>query len=143
MKTELPANKPGPTHMQIHLSPAVPMRILITGSRDWLNFVTVHKALDAILFDLNHPPVLVHGAASGVDTVAAGYWASFGYPVEPHPADWNRFGRKRAGVIRNAQMVQAGADKCIAFIRNHSRGATHCSQLAIKSGIPTIIYRED
>jgi hypothetical protein len=63
--------------------------------------------------------------------------------VEPHPADWKRFGRKRAGIIRNAQMVQAGADQCLAFIRNYSHGATHCSQLAVKAHIPTIIYREN
>lgn len=117
-------------------------RLLVTGSREWRNFATIRFALDAILFEAGHPPVLVHGAASGVDVVAAGYWGALGYPVEPHPADWKRFGRKRAGIIRNAQMVQAGADQCLAFIRNYSHGATHCSQLAIKSGIPTIIYRE-
>ena len=118
-------------------------RLLVTGSRDWRNNATIHHALDLILLVPNDPPILVHGDANGVDTVAASYWASFGFPVEPHPADWKRFGRKRAGVIRNAQMVQAGADQCLAFIRNYSLGATHCSQLALKAHIPTIIYREN
>jgi len=118
-------------------------RLLVTGSREWRNNTTIYDALDLILLIPGHPPTLVHGDANGVDIVAASYWASFGFPVEPHPADWKRFGRKRAGVIRNAQMVQAGADRCLAFIRNYSHGATHCSQLALKAHIPTTIYREN
>ncbi len=59
-----------------------------------------------------------------------------GATVEVHPADWERHG-KAAGVIRNRVMVDKGADLCLAFIRNQSRGASHCAGLAEDSGIAT------
>jgi len=120
-------------------------RLLVTGSREWTNHAAIHSALDAWLLGadmLPVTPVLVHGRCRGADIIAAEYWASLGLPTEPHPANWHRYGRKRAGPIRNAQMVQLGADWCLAFILNESPGATHCVDLCQRAGIPTTIYKE-
>ncbi|WP_223885186.1 hypothetical protein [Nocardia colli] len=38
-------------------------------------------------------------------------------------------------------MVRAGADLCVAFIRNDSAGATHTARMAQQAGIPTRIFR--
>ena len=51
-------------------------------------------------------------------------------------ASFDQQGR-HAGLIRNAEMVDAGASICLAFIRDDSRGATHCATLAEAAGIPT------
>lgn len=113
-------------------------RILVTGSRDWVNQQTVHEALADAVRDL--PPerevVIVHGACpTGADHMAH-YWARrYGAIVDAHPANWQLEG-KRAGFIRNARMVRLGADIVLAFIRNGSRGASHTARLAEQAGIP-------
>ena len=118
-------------------------RILVTGSRGWTNEATIQIALAYFAIGpFETLPVLVHGAAEGADTIAAEFWRSLGLPDEPHPPNYERYNKKQAPIIRNAQMVQLGANYCVAFMLNDSRGTTHCVNLAKKAGIPTTIYRE-
>lgn len=113
-------------------------RILITGSRTWTDTATVREALAAVWQPDN---VLVSGnARHGADALCEDCWSHWGGRVERHPADWNRHGRC-AGLLRNLRMVSAGADVCLAFIRDNSRGATHCAGWAQVAGIPTVVYR--
>jgi len=65
-----------------------------------------------------------------------------GVAVEVHPAIWRPNGiyNPQAGFLRNRKMVELGADVCLAFIRNGSRGASHCAGLAEGAGIPTRRY---
>lgn len=114
-------------------------RVLVTGSRTWQSWHTVAMNLSHLLRHIG-PFVLVHGACPrGADAMAA-EWADIhadsGITVEAHPADWDGLG-KRAGYVRNAHMVKLGADWCLAFIYDRSRGATHCADLAEKAGIKT------
>ena len=118
-------------------------RILITGSRDWRDVVTIRKALEKY----KDPPfgkvVLVSGRCpTGADYICELYARAFGWEIEPHPADWKRY-KKQAGPIRNAEMVAAGADVCLAFIRNASPGSTGCATLAKEADIPTYVYNEN
>lgn len=109
-------------------------RVLITGSRDWVDEATIRDALQA---EWETGAVLVHGACpSGADSIADRLWTG---AIEPHPAEWSRYGR-RAGPIRNAAMVARGADVCLAFIRRNSRGACHLANLAEQAGIRTIRF---
>lgn len=115
-------------------------RVLITGSRTWTNATRIAEALDAV-FDPQ--VVLVSGACKkGADRLCEQHWASRGGRVERWPADWDRYG-KAAGTRRNQDMVNAGADLCLAFIRIGSRGASDCAYRAQCAGIPTTIYREE
>lgn len=122
-----------------------PYRVLVTGSRDWPKLEVVRCALDYAFCEAAHsgrPMTVVHGACPrGADAQAAdyaNYLISRDLPlkVEPHPANW-RINGKRAGFIRNQLMVALGADICLAFIKDGSRGASHTAALAEKAGIPT------
>lgn len=114
-------------------------RVLITGSRDW-------DRPDIIAFQLGYtvgkigPFILVHGNARGADKMAAELHEQYGFTSEPHPANWESLG-KRAGFVRNSEMVEAGADLCLAFIKDESKGATMCADLAEAAGIPTRRFR--
>lgn len=117
-------------------------RILITGSRDWTDVDRIHRALVEVWNDdLACDPeiILIHGAATGADTIAGEIATAFGWSMEVYPADWERFG-KAAGPIRNNQMVATGADVCLAFPMAHSRGTVHCMKAAERAGIPVRVY---
>ncbi len=130
------------------------MRVLITGSRDWQDAGAVERELHGLLHrsgvtSCEGGPtfVVVHGACpTGADAMARG-WAESVAEVwpdvshEPHPASWDLHGRA-AGPRRNREMVTAGADVCLAFIRDRSPGATGCARLALDAGIELHVWRE-
>ncbi len=59
-----------------------------------------------------------------------------GITVEPHVADWKGLGNV-AGPARNREMVEAGADLCIALHRSieASKGTKDCMRQALAAGI--------
>jgi len=131
------------------------VRILVTGSRAWDDWQAVYRALNELCdtHGLNYPPdeygntmpdpsrvTVVHGACpKGADHWADQWCVGNFLTAERHPADWDRYG-KRAGFVRNAEMVRLGADVCLAFIKDYSKGATMTRTLARDAGIPTITY---
>jgi SLOG family YspA-like protein len=140
-----------------------PYRLLVTASRTWRNRSLIHRVLSGV--HQAHPDaVLVSGhCPEGGDLIAERHWAVLcGYPtaaaaidagrIEAHPAQWRLY-QKRSGPIRNAEMVSAGADECVAFIMpcadracpsrgaHDSHGAGGCAALALDAGIPTRQFR--
>ncbi|SEC67707.1 Uncharacterised protein (plasmid) [Tsukamurella tyrosinosolvens] len=114
------------------------MRILITGSRFWSDRAAVETALRYVAAGLVPEAVtVVHGACpyGGADTIAGDIAARWGCAVDEHPADWDMFG-KAAGPIRNQEMVDLGADVCLAFPETGSRGTWDCVRRAENAGIP-------
>lgn len=123
-------------------------RVLVTGSRDWTDEETIRRGLDQAIVnalctvdidELYDLVTVVHGGARGADALVAKVAAELGCQLEEHPADWERHG-KAAGPIRNAEMVAAGADICLAFPRGASRGTRGCMRLAALAGIEVLAY---
>jgi hypothetical protein len=113
-------------------------RILVTASRTWTDIATIDAALKSVWGDGD--AVLVSGACpQGGDAICERIWEQWGGVVERHPAAWDIFGRS-AGYRRNAQMIALGADTCLAFTKDASRGASHTADLAEAAGIPTHRY---
>lgn len=106
-------------------------RIIVCGGRNYSDFDRVNRVLDGLLYkqpiqrvffpyELQPPTfawdfrTLVHGKASGADSLAAS-WADFrGVSSETHPAQWDRWGNS-AGPRRNEEMARTGADLLVAF----------------------------
>lgn len=144
--------------------------ILVTGSRTWDDERRMKDAIrDAVFFltELSHEVSddeitfeLVHGNAKGADKLSEKVCAELardeGFPFkEPRrfPADWSRYGWRRAGDIRNKEMVLASsADIALAFIcpcdkekcriiKEHpSHGTTNCVQEINRRRIKVIKY---
>lgn len=113
-------------------------RLLITGSRDWwdthLLKTTIHFWVTLLL---DEPVTLVHGNCPiGADALAEQYAIARGWQPEPVSADWTEHGLK-AGPLRNQQMVDLGADLCLAFPLPGSKGTWDCARRARAAGIPT------
>jgi len=141
-------------------------RILVTGSRLWDDWRVVVAALDEAAPGWARDVVVVHGRCdprrpgtgqmipwaeaeklpaaeqwklASADWLADRWAVLHGAMPERHAADWGRYG-KPAGFRRNAEMVNRGADVCLCFVKDNSRGATHCANLAEKAGIPVRRY---
>lgn len=116
--------------------------LLVTGSRDWPSETLVGCVLDEFLVSLRHEGMmtLINGGAAGVDTFAENYWRShnLGNVITVHP-DWNLHGKK-AGIIRNVDMLNMDPTYVVAFIYNHSKGATFTINEARKRGMKAYAF---
>lgn len=120
-------------------------RVLITGSRYFQSKAVIKSALKIVcLSDGFDNCQLVHGAAKGADSLAAQAARELGIGViQDFPADWNTHGKK-AGFVRNAEMVALGHDVCLAFFSPdaENRGTQMCANLAEKAGITVLRFRD-
>lgn len=145
-------------------------RILITGSRTWKDWRTMRDALAPTVAEHHGNVTIREGCADGADRLAERIARQLGTHVEHRPANWNACAgpnctpshRKTrrdgttycpaAGVLRDAEMVDDGADECLAFIDpcakhgcrkihpHGSHGATTTANLAERAGIPTLRF---
>lgn len=60
------------------------------------------------------PTLIIEGGARGADQIAKVIAIYMGIPVQEFPADWKTYGKK-AGAIRNQQMLDQNPDLVIAF----------------------------
>jgi len=93
------------------------MKILVCGSRNITDFQTVFEAISDSQFDVTE---IISGGAKGIDSLAEKYAEQTATLIQVFKSDWNKFG-KRAGLIRNTQMVDA-CDAVIAVWDGKSKG---------------------
>jgi YspA, cpYpsA-related SLOG family len=82
--------------------------------------------------------LLVHGAAPGVDTIAAAIAKDWGWEQDPHPADWQHQG-KAAGPFRNRLMIALGAQIVVGLPGPESKGTWDCLKVASAALIPCYV----
>jgi len=90
-------------------------KVIIAGGQEFDEYHIIHKALDGA-YAKHNAMVLVHGGApKGVDLVAA-KWAEAKkvHQVICKP-DWNAYGKKRAGFMRNDTMLSLNPIGLLAF----------------------------
>jgi len=116
-----------------------PIRVLITGGRDFRDIELIRSEFLALPIG----STIVHGAASGADAIAHSIALSLGHHPEPHWPDYANIPAALAPKVRNQQMVNLGADLCLAFPTARSRGTWHCVHLAEDAGIEVRVLGDD
>jgi hypothetical protein len=122
-----------------HTGAVMSVRVIISGDRNWHCDALARRVI-ARLVDRHGDVEIMHGAASGVDTVFAEAAIDAACDVHPFPADWEKHGKK-GGPLRNTAMVDAGADFVIAVHRSlaWSRGTGDLVRRALAAGIPVYL----
>lgn len=111
-----------------------PVILLVCGGRAYANKRRVYEVLDQWEVEL-----LIHGGASGADSLAASWAADREINCLRVPAKWKKHGR-RAGPLRNHEMAQMKPDVVIAFAGG--RGTTNMVTTARESGLNVVVIEE-
>lgn len=110
------------------------MKVLVCGGRDFAD----ERLLSDFLCKLHErTPItrVIHGAAPGADTLAAGWAIDMGITVTAMRADWTKHGRA-AGPIRNGEMLKLMPDVVVAF--PGGRGTSDMMTQARRAGVRVI-----
>jgi hypothetical protein len=94
-----------------------PLKILVTGGREYAEKEKVWEALDAV-HRKSGIAAIVHGDARGADTLAKEWALERKIDHIPYPADWDKY-KKGARPIRNQKMLdREKPDAVVAFPGN-------------------------
>lgn len=120
------------------------MKMVVAGSRNPVITQThVDRAIVSTCVKFqSFPSVIFSGCAKGVDSFGEEFARVWNIPIEEFPADRNAHG-KRAGMIRNCQMVDAGADVLVAVWDGSSHGTKHVIECAKSKGLNVFVYVVD
>ena len=110
-------------------------RVLVCGGQAYADQAHLAVSLEALnaARPFTH---LIHGAASGADSLAGRWAEERGIAVRAFPAAWDRHG-KAAGPLRNQQMLdESQPDLVIAF--PGGRGTADMVERATLAGVPVL-----
>lgn len=104
-------------------------RLLVCGGREYRFGDVVAHYLDRL-----KPQVVIHGGATGADTLAAQWADRNGVETLVFHADWAREGRA-AGPSRNARMLREGQPTCVLALPG-GKGTADMVRRAKAAGVP-------
>lgn len=111
------------------------MKVVVSGSRTWGSTRDQVAKLYDRIGDLPRDATIIVGGAKGADTLAADAGRRRGNPILTFLADWETHG-KRAGIMRNLQMLDEQPDLVLAFWDGASPGTGHTIDEAKRRAIP-------
>ena len=124
-------------------------RLLVCGGRDygyWKNPNTgkieecqreidhIWHTLDLVRSAISRPLVVIEGEQRGVDLLARCWAEEKGLEVRGFPANWDKY-QKRAGFIRNDQMLKEGKPHAVAAFPG-GVGTRMMVEIARRAGVP-------
>jgi hypothetical protein len=115
----------------------IEFRILVCGGRYYGDRYKVCSVLDSATKAVGDV-IIIHGAATGADTLAAEWAKDRGFEAEAYPADWAKY-KKSAGFVRNTLMLKQGRPKLVIAFPG-GIGTKMMIGLAEKANVPTRIY---
>ena len=98
---------------------------MFCGSREWTDVEMIRRDVGALPDDTT----VIHGACRGADTIAGKLALERGLNVIPYPAKWKLYGKK-AGWLRNQEMVNSGIDEVYAYCKGEAKGTRMAVSLA-------------
>ena len=116
------------------------LRVLICGSRNWINKRRIGKYLDTLIDDEGYLPeniTIIHGACKGADYHAGNEAKGRSMTVEEYPADWKQ--GFSSGPKRNQRMLDEGKpNRVVAFHEDiqNSKGTRDMVARAKKANVP-------
>jgi len=116
------------------------LRILVCGGRNYFKREVVVEKLDGMLKHWG-VEVVIHGGATGADSLAAWWAERRDIPCLRVPAEWSKLGRK-AGPIRNALMLRLGQPNLVLAFPG-GMGTRNMTDQAIAAGIAVEWAPED
>lgn len=131
----------------------MPTAVIVTGSRYAVRSEWGHTIGTALLsLDLQPNDLVIHGACSGIDSIADEMAREININTLAMPAQWNDFGII-AGPIRNKHMLDvllslrecSWTAKVLAFHDDfdNSKGTKNMTNQALAKAIPTTLYHSD
>lgn len=114
----------------------MPVRIIVCGGRDYADRAHVFATLDRI-HSLRTIVEVIQGEAPGADRWAREWALNRGVTLTRCRAEWEKHG-KRAGPIRNRQMLELKPDGVVAFDTG-GPGTRDMITAAQEAGVP--VYR--
>jgi hypothetical protein len=112
------------------------MRLLVCGGRTFDDAVRLWRTLDS-LHRVHGFTALIHGTATGADTLAGTWAKQKKIPVLKFRPDWKRYGNRAAGPIRNQKMLDEGKPDLVVAFKGGS-GTRDMMKKARAAGVPVV-----